>query len=310
MNFSEQSRSQQWAVLSCKGVRFGEVWFKPEGEPFALILRIPQRIFQIPGVAPQLTTEILLKALTIAPDEIESWSHGDVFHSGMNGRNPELRQPLPAPQDVAHLEIFVRLRPPPQAEVRDERQGSEVPLTIWQDLEFRWKALLGLEAAMDTMRINMESLQVEMEASLKKTLSVEDKLHALRADVAQWNKARHRVHHGLPKMREFIHRAIWAAGSPERKQLEELYKNHIQPQIPFPHIDKALEQLETLKKHRQVLSAHGVTIYHECKGISTAVDGALRTLHSNAVVNANKKKGASGSKGKFMKHVRRWSGAE
>jgi len=54
--------------------------------------------------------------------------------------------------------------------------------------------------------------------------------------VAQWSKAKDRVHHALPKVREFIHRATWALGSPERKKLEELYKNYIRPKVPFPEI--------------------------------------------------------------------------
>jgi uncharacterized protein YoxC len=311
MNFSEQPPSKQWATLKYRGEKFAEVWFKPEGEPFALTFRILQKSFRIPGMGQQLTTENLLKAVAIAPEEVESWRHGDVSHSGMNGANPELGNPLPPPpQDVTHLDIYVRLKPPPQAVARKENGEPEIPSAKWESLEARWKAILGIEAAMDTLRITMEGLKAEMEASLKNTLTPEEKLHALRADVAQWTKAKNRVHHALPKVREYIHRAIWALGAPERKQLEELHKNHIEPHIPFPQMDKVLEQLENLQKDRQVLSAHGVTVYHECKSISANVQGALRTLQSNAAANANKKKHAASAKGKFFKHIRRWSGAE
>src|SRR5262245_4247835 len=161
----------------------------------------------------QLTTDNLLKAAAIATEEVESWRHGDVSHSGMNGSNPELTKPLPPPpQDVTHLELYVRLKPPPQAVARNESCELEIPSAKWQDLEARWKAILGLEATMETLRISMEGLRAEMEASLKKTLTSEEKLHALRADVAQWNKAKSRVHHALPKVREYIHRSTWALG--------------------------------------------------------------------------------------------------
>jgi hypothetical protein len=301
VNFSDQPPSKQWAALKYRGEKIAEVWFKPEGEPFALTFRIPQKSFQIPGMGQQLTAENLLKAVAIATEEVESWRHGDVSHSGMNGSNPELGNPVPPPpQDVTHLDIYVRLKPPPQAVARDESGELEIPSAKWQDLEARWNAILGLEATMDTLRISMEGLRAEMEASWKKTLTTEEKLHALRADVGQWNKAKNRVHHALPKVREFIHRSIWATGSPERKKLEELYKNHIRPHIPVPQMDKVLEQLENLQKDRQILSAHGVTVYHECKCISAEVQGALRTLQSNAAANAYKKKGATGAKGKFF----------
>jgi hypothetical protein len=146
----------------------------------------------------------------------------------------------------------------------------------------------------------MEGLRAEMEAASKKTLTTEEKVHALNADVAQWNKAKNRVHYALPKMREFIHRATWAIGTPERKKLEEIFKNHIQPQIPFPQMDKVPEQLENLLKERQVLSAQGVTVYQECISISADIQGALRTLQSNATANARKKMAATRKKGKFF----------
>jgi aminoglycoside phosphotransferase family enzyme len=101
----------------------------------------------------------------------------------------------------------------------------------------------------------MDGLQAEMEAAFKKTLTVEEKLHALQADVAQWNKAKNRIHYALPKVREFIHRATFALAVPERKRLEEIFRNHIEPRIPLPEMDKVREQLEHFQKDRQVLFA-------------------------------------------------------
>ena len=75
MNFSEQPPSKQWAALKFRGEKIAEVWFKPEGEPFALTFRIPQASFQIPGMGQRLTTENLLKAVGLATEEVESWRH-------------------------------------------------------------------------------------------------------------------------------------------------------------------------------------------------------------------------------------------
>jgi hypothetical protein len=296
VNFSEQPPSKQWAALKYRGERFAEVWFKPEGEPFALTFRIPQKSFQIPGMGQRLTTENLMRAVGIPTEEVESWRHeGD---SGVNGPNPELRHPLPRPpQDVPHLNIYVRLKPPPQAVAPSESDEPEIPETKWQELEARWKAILGVEATTETLRIKMEGLRAEMEASWKKTLNSDEKLHALNADVAQWNKAKSRVHYALPKVKEFIHRVTWAMSAPERKKLEELYKNHIRPHIPFPQMEKLPVELEHLLKDRQVLSAHGATVYQECNSVSADIQGALRTLQSNAAANARKKRSAPRPKG-------------
>jgi hypothetical protein len=219
----------------------------------------------------------------------------------MNGSNPELGHPLPPPpQDITHLSIHVSLKPPPQVVASNESGEPEIPSAKWQVLEARWKAILSLEAALDSLRLRMEGLRAEMEASSRRTMTPEEKLHALNADVAQWKKAKSRVHYGLPRVKEFIHRATWAMGTPERKKLEELFKHHIQPHIPFPQMDKVPEQLENLLKDRQILSAQGTTVYQECKSISAEIDVALRTLQSNAAASAQKKRGTTGARGKFF----------
>jgi hypothetical protein len=296
MSFSEQPPSKQWAALKYRGERFAEVWFKPNGEPFVVTFRIPKESFQIPRVGEELTIEILLKAVAIVPEEIESWRHGDVSYSG----NTDVRIALPPPpQHVKHLELYVRLKPPPEAIARESSVEPEISPAKWQDLETRWKAILALEAAMETVRINMEGLLIEMETLWKKPLTIEEKAYAPRADVAQWNKAKHRVHNAVPKLKEVIHRTIWAIGSPERKQLEGIYNDHIQPHIPFSQVDEVLKQLDELRKDRQILAAHGKTVHQECRGISAELQGAMRALQSNAA-HAQKKKNASGSKGRFF----------
>ncbi len=301
MNFSEQPPSKQWAALKYRGETIAEVWFKPEGKSFALTFRVPQKSFQIPGMGQLLTIENLLAAVAIAADEVESWCQGEVGHSAKDGSNPELRNPLPPPpQDATHLTIYVNIKPPPQAVPSEESSQPEIPLEKWQELEARWNAILGLEATIDGQRQRMEGLRTEMESAFRKTLTADEKVHALNSDVAQWNKAKGRVHYALPKMKEFIHRATWAMGTPERKKLEELFKEHSPPPGPIAEMDKVPAQLEFLLKDRQVLSAQGVAVLQECQGISAEIQGALRTLQSNAAANIRKNLGAARKKGKFI----------
>lgn len=291
MNFSEQPPSTQWSVLKYRGEPIAEVWFKPEGQPFALTFRIPRESFHLPGLAERLTAENLLKAVGVAEEEAESWRHE-------GAADAEPGHPLPPP-DGPHLNLHVRLRPPCAAAPGEQHQ-PEVAEAKWQALEARWNAILALEASIDTLRISMESLRAELEASSRKALTPDEKVHALNADIAQWNKAKSRVHHTLPKMKEFIHRSTWAAGTPERKKLEELFKTYVQPRVPFPEMDQLADQLESLLKDRQVLSAHGVAVYQDCKSVSGDVQGALRALQANAVANATKKRGQAKAKGKFF----------
>src|SRR5262249_55996916 len=103
---------------------------------------------------------------------------------------------------------------------------------------------------------------------------------------------------GVAEVREFSHRCKWSGGCPERKKVEELFQNHIRPRIPFPQMDQVSAQLESLLKDRQILSSHGVSAHQECTSVSNDVQGALRTLQSNAAANANKKRAANIAKGK------------
>jgi hypothetical protein len=301
VNFAEQLPSKQWAALKFRGEKLAEVWFKPEGEPLALRFRVPQSSFQIPDIGQRLTIENLLKAVAIATEEVESWRHGDVAHVAPTESDPRLSDPLsPPPGDVPHLDLYVRLKPPPLAVTRPESGEPEMASATWQDLEARWKGILGLEASVDTLRISMEGLRAELEASLRRMLTPDEKLHALAADVAQWNKAKSRLHYVLPKAREFIHRATWALGTPERKRLDQRFKIPGEAQAPLPATDQVLEELEALRKDRQVLSAQGVTVHQECKSIAADVQGALRRLQANAAARASKKKGATGGRGKSL----------
>ena len=123
-----------------------------------------------------------------------------------------------------------------------------------------------------------------MEAASQRALTTEEKVHALNADVAQWNKAKSRARYALPKVKDFIHRATWALGTPERQALGELLKDGVRPDIP---LDEVTDQLERLLKNRQVLSAQGGTASQECLSVTTTIQGALRTLQSNAQKKRN-----------------------
>jgi len=171
-----------------------------------------------------------------------------------------------------------------------EPTPPDIPVEQWQALDGLWKNILGLEANIDGARMGMGSLRSEMETAFRKTLVLEDKLHASQADVQTWNQAKNRIHFALPKVKEFIHRATWAQTVPERKRLEEIVRTHIEPRIPFADVDKVREEMEHLLKARQVLFAQGNSVNVECRGITSEVQRALSNLQRNAANNARKKK--------------------
>jgi hypothetical protein len=291
-------------------MEFAEVLFHPDSNPLTVTFRIPGQSFRIPGMDQLLTAENLLKAVTKASDGVESWRHGDVVHYGDDGLDSSLREPLPPPaHDVSHLQVQIRLKPP-RAVAQSEGAVPEISSATWLYLDARWKAILGQETAIDSYRLTLQGLRAEMEASGKKTLAVEQKLHALNADVTMWTKAKSRIQFTLPKVNEFIHRAVWALGTPERKNLEQFYESYIGPKIPFAEAAAVQDQLDALLKDRQVLAALGSSVAQECRSVTAEIEGTLRTLIANAAVNARKQAAARKPGGKFFQDVRRWTGVE
>lgn len=118
--------------------------------------------------------------------------------------------------------------------------------------------------------------------------------------MAQWTRAKSRVHFALPKLREFVHRATWATATPERKRLEEIVKNHIEPRVPFAGVDKVREEIEHLQKDRQVLTAQGNAALQEGRGLAGEIQRALDTLRRNAADRNRAKRSAAREKGKHF----------
>ncbi|QJW99931.1 hypothetical protein [Frigoriglobus tundricola] len=215
----------------------------------------------------------------------------------------ETQEPPPetvAPVESGEVQPAEPTNPPALTGAAVATGGAQIDESIWQFLETRWAAILGLEAAVDNMRNNMDSLRSEMEAAASKTLPLEVKVNAMSVDLVQWNKAKSRIRYAVPKAREFIHRATWATGTAERKKLAEWVEAHVAHRVPFDRLEEVLLQFEALLKDRQALSAQGTTVYQECKSICADCQSTMRTLQSNASANASRKKGGLG-KGKHFR---------
>ncbi|HQR42586.1 MAG TPA: hypothetical protein PLX97_07870 [Gemmatales bacterium] len=294
MNYTEQTPSTNWAPLNYKNRTIAEVWFKPEGEQHVLTFRLPTQSFQLPDLSPFLTVENLLKSVSIPVSEVESWG----FALTETGQPlEELSQPLKPPAEGdAYLPVFVRLKPPAVlADCTDFEQSGTLS-SQWQHLMTRWNTILAAEVNIDTLRLRMEGVRAEMESAVNKSLSTDDKLNAFNADVAQWNKAKSRARYTLPKAKEFVHRATWALGTPERKKLDERFKYDAPPPLTQAEMDSLRNELDNLLKDRQILAAQGLTAYQECRNCASDMQGTLQTLQRNAATNAQKKRVATRAK--------------
>jgi hypothetical protein len=325
LNLADRPPSTQWAALKCREAVVAWVWFKPDGAPFTIRFCIPRESFHDASIRQLLTLENLLRSVGTAPEEIESDPESNTVLSppaeGEDHRYLDVR--LPPPSEAAAALSTGETgdgethNPEPTTETVDPiptagqsaAQGDVSPVSeaTWQQLEVHWKAILGIEANIETVRRSTANIVNELETLLQATLSIEERTDATRADITNWERAKKRVPFVLPKLNDFVHRAVWAATAPERKQLETLYKEHIEPQIPFSNVATTLNDLEALQKTRQTLLAVGHTACQEGRSIATDAQGALQTLKSNAATNARNRRNAARG-GKFFKDVRKMSG--
>ena len=87
MNFSERTPSSEWVPLEHLGEVIAEAWFKPAGEPLALVFRVPESRFQVADLSQLWTVEDLLTAAAILNAGVQSWQLRDESHSGMYATN-------------------------------------------------------------------------------------------------------------------------------------------------------------------------------------------------------------------------------
>lgn len=277
--------STEWVTLKHDGEDIAEAWLMPEGDGNTAVFLVPLARLE----AGHLSVETLLAAARLTPADAESWRLGD-------GTAPDLAAALPLPPaGDDQLTVYVRLK----SAARDAGGVPEVSEEQWQYLDALWKAILGLEAGIDSARLTADGLRGEMESAFRRQLNVDEKNNALQADVSQWTKAKTRLHHVIPKAREFVHRATWSLAVPERKRLDEVIRAHVEPRVPFAGVDQVRAQLEHLQKDRQVLSAQGNAVSQECRGILDEVNRAVRSLQQNAADRARQKRSAGREKGKF-----------
>jgi hypothetical protein len=283
VSVAERIPSTGWVSLTHGGDEVAEAWSMPDGDAVTVVFLVPRRRLEGDDPARRATVGALLDAAGIPPAAVAWWRLGDATDPG----GPDPGAPLPPPAaDETHLTVYVRLRP-------------DGPSEAWQAVEALWKTVLGLEAGIDVARLAADGLRGEMEAEFRRPLTVEEKLHALQADVAAWTKAKSRVHFALPKAREFVHRATWAAAAPDRQRLGEVFRPG-GPPAPPPAADDVRGRLEHLQKDRQVLTAQGNAVLQECRSALAEVRTALAALRRNAADRARQKRSAGREKGKHF----------
>jgi hypothetical protein len=114
--FAERPPSQSWERLSLPQCPQNYVWawFKPATAPHGLIVRIPDETYRDhPELAARWTMRKFLQAAAIEPAAVAAWLLNGVSIPGMNGTNPYLDAPIPAPIAGMSPDIVVYVQSAP-----------------------------------------------------------------------------------------------------------------------------------------------------------------------------------------------------
>ncbi len=106
LNFAARAPSQTWEQVDCAPYFFW-VWFKPTHVPIGLVIRIPDEAYQKYPIVAQWTLRRLMIAAGVDPASVGSWQLYGAGYAGMNGTNPYLDAPIPAPPPGADPSIVV-----------------------------------------------------------------------------------------------------------------------------------------------------------------------------------------------------------
>jgi hypothetical protein len=272
-NFAVRLPSQQWEALNWASdpQHPAWVWFKPPALPQGLAVRIPEETWRTSSHLQQLTVRRLLQTAGVDPSCVGMWQFGGMSFPGMNGANPLLDQPLPAPAPGGIPEITVvvnvpmMLPPmnyfPPMAHVPMASAPMHAapttaagPMTgnhaeIFERLDIEWTAVLDLEKDLERLRKLLVDLSARMKI-LNRDLNSDERLYSSREDKQDWQDARRFLRDGENRLRACVKE--FDIGDPSsagyRRGLEHIYQTFVVPRVPFPGIESAVGQFEAHRK--------------------------------------------------------------
>jgi hypothetical protein len=264
-SFAARPPSQTWeSLLWANDPQYPAwVWFKPSAVPQGLVLGIPEETWRTARHLQQLTLRRLLQAAGVDPAGVAMWQFAGMSFPGMNGANPLMDQPLPAPGPGVKPEIIVIINvpvmmvppmsfAPPLAAA--PMAASTMPLTgnqseVFERLEIEWAAVIDLERDLDRLRKMLVDLASRLKA-LNRDLNPDERLYSSREDKQDWQDARRFLRDGDNRLRACVKE--FDIGDPSsagyRRGLEHIYAQFVVPRIPFNGMESVLGQFEAHRK--------------------------------------------------------------
>ncbi len=303
--FLERAPSTTWepVSLSPDGTLVIWVWFKPPHAPTSAALRLPLEVWQHRDASQALTVRRLAAAVHI--DWLQSWMvFGQLYP--VDERTAALWDvPIPSPPagvdpliviwshaPTLAMPPMMTFAPPPQQTQPVPAGGQDSALL--EQMAYYWTGVLQIESDLRRVRMQLEQA-VSRLSSLNRDLSSDEAGAADNNDKKDWQDARRWLREGAGGLSRSIKEIDVGvlSGAGQRHRFEDMYKQFVQPRIPFAGMAQAAIDFEMFHKSaKNVLQAAQSAL---AKGSAEGERRANAVLHRiNAKVRARRSKQRGG----------------
>lgn len=277
------------------------VWFRPTTLPNGLILSLPSTLFANSQVAMWLAVRTMIVAAGLEPAQLHGWSVNGMSFDAAGGTSPLLDQPLPAPPMGTNLEVTVWMIPAVQPAWSDSSSVVPIPVAtsvptsyaapsnisqsdfqMLEAVDTSWDGILQLEARISLVRKELTGALSRI-SSLNRDLNSDERRIADSRDIQDWTDARR----WLRDSQALLARSVkeidlgTTSGAGQRHRFEEIYRNHVEPRIPFPGLAQAVNEFEAHRKTVQnVLASAQANVARSGRDAEQRANGVLQRIRT------------------------------
>jgi len=265
-DFFGRSPSVSWECFSLMDSpqKFIWVWFKPPNLPQGFVVRIPDETFGQASQANLLSMRKLLEAVGLDPSLVSMWSLYGAPVDGQNGTSSYFDQAIckPAagiePEIVVYLDSALMVPAPPtetvqlSAAVTAAETGDSA--NVFARIDADWNASLRIEKQLAIARKQLAAMVVRIN-SLNRELTPEERVHADRNDLTDWQETKRWLRDVATRLARFMkeHDVGEASTAGKRNWFEQTHRQYIVPRQQFDGLQQVQRDYESYRKTLQTL---------------------------------------------------------
>uniref|UniRef100_A0A7C2K1V9 Uncharacterized protein n=1 Tax=Schlesneria paludicola TaxID=360056 RepID=A0A7C2K1V9_9PLAN len=306
MSFALRPPSSAWEPVPLAADRPVSVWgwFKPPHAPHTVAIHVPDEIWQSPDAAACLTVRRLAAATGV--DHLTGWTvYGQSCQ--LDERTAAyLDAPLPRPPHGADPQIVlwsasvaaavpqpIMAAPAmPYAGGGDLAPG-ENPGPLFDTMAYYWSSIQQIEMELRRTRMQLEQALSRL-SSLNRELNTDEALAADNQDKKDWQEARRWLRDcAAPLSRSVKEIDVGIiSGAGQRHRFEEIFRQYVQPRIPFPGMKQAAVDFEMHNKSaKNVLQAAQVALSKGSADGERRANAVLQRIAQKVRQKRNKARG-------------------